>query len=818
MRPARAQQLYTGRIVVGIVLIFSLSFPSAVFLMPTRAEAVVENIGIGPAETGSWFENILTAISTAGTWVSTQYSAYIKPVLDGLAWSLANAILEKMTSDIVRWIQSGFDGNPAFVTNPDAFFMDVADKAIGNYIRGTDLAFLCSPFSLQIKLALALRFGAARGPACTLTGIMANVQNFLNGSFLDGGWDRWFEITNSPRNNAYGAYLITQGQLADKLAQVAGKEKSLLDWGKGVFSWKTCSVAKACPPDITLDENGKCTGIDDDGNPIDYGAPQCPEGKEQVATPGSVIQEQLNKALGSGRDKLVVMNSINQIVSALVQQLFKWVFSSDGLLGSSSTIDPLPVSNFAYSASAVDPTIPRGGSGTFDITITKISGAAEPVTLTVTPPANTSVRQITNNPCTPNPTCTVTVTLDVGSTALVATQPIFAYVTPGSLGQIATTINFNLTVTDNFSYTLATDPTTVTVSPSRSSIFTVNLSLVSVTTRDVTLYVETPAGVSASDIAPIKCAPTCESRITLVADTTAVPGTYPGLKITGAPGSNGELTQFSTYTIYIPPPGAPAITLTATPGSLPFNGGTTTLDWIVINNPRSCIASSNPPGAWARTLGPAELLQGIERGIRVTQTTTFILTCENDIGTGEGRATVATAPADLAVLCLPTPASIAPGRSTTWVALPSGGDGRYTYSWTGHSQIQGVTSNPASATYSSNGTYNGSVSVRSGNTQSIGPIACTTPLTVGPVGGSLGVQCVISPNPATTNSTLTWVASASGGDGIYSYRWDGISQINGRTENPLVISPIAVGNYGTSIAVTSEGRTISVSCPQLQVR
>lgn len=815
MKPAQAQQLYIERILIGALLIISLSFPWGVLLVPTTAEASPTSEEGGAVSIPTWLQTIVTAVNTAGTWVSTNYSAYVKPVLDGLVWSLANAILEKMTSDIVKWIQSGFEGNPAFVTDPEGFFADVADKTIGNYINSTDLAFLCSPFSLQIKLALALRFGAQQGPKCSLTGIVANVQNFLNGSFLDGGWDRWFEITNSPRNNAYGAYLITQGQLADKLASALGKEKSFLDWGKGFFPFKTCSVAKVCAPGSRL-EKGRCRS-DAFGEDADVGAPQCPEGKEQVATPGSVIQEQLNKALGSGRDKLVVMNSINQIASALVQQLFKWVFSSDGLLGSSATIDPLPRSNFAYIPSAENPTIPLGGSGSFNITVTKTAGTAEPVAIAVTPPPHVSVRQITNSPCTPNPTCSATVTMDADKDALVGTQPVFALITPGSLGQPATTVNFNLTITGGFSYTIAADPTTVTVSPGKSATFTVNLSLVSGKKEDVRLFVEAPLGVT-SGIDPIKCSPTCSVQITLTASTGAKPGTYPGLKIIGTPGSAGELTQFATYTVRIPPPGAPVITLTATPGSLPFNGGTTTLDWIVANNPRSCVASSNPSGVWARTLSAAELLQGIERNIRVARTTTFILTCENDIGTGEGRATVSTAPPDLAVTCLPTPASIAPGKSTSWVALPSGGNGKYTYVWSGHSQIEGATENPLARSYGSAGSYGGAVAVKSGDGQSINPTACSMPLAVGPLGGPLSGICFVGPNPAKVGDTVTWIASASGGDGTYSYQWQGHREIDGRTGNPLLISGYGAGGYGAAVNITSDATTITAGCPSLQVK
>lgn len=811
MQRLNTQRRHFFRTIIGVLFIVSLLAPWGALFIPQKAEAVVP-----VAETPNFFSQLFTMVESTLTTIEETLDTLKEWGVDGVAWYLANQILHKMATDTVKWIQSGFEGNPAFVTNPDEFFMDVADKEIGNFLKSTQLSFLCSPFSLRIKLALAVRAGKEdEKTACSLTGAMANVQNFLDGNFLDGGWDRWFEVTNNPRNNVYGAFLLTEGDLARRILNAKDREKTLLGQGQGFLSFKQCSVPKACPSPAAVLRDGKCFEVDEDGEEIDTGAAVCPAGKDKITTPGKVINDQLNGVLKSGKNKLEIADEIDEVASALVQQLFVWVFSSDGLLGSSADFEE-PSRDFAYTLSGSDLRIPQGGSGTFEITIKTTRGTPKPVTLEVQAPTNTSVVQMTNSPCTPSPSCTVSVTIAATDQIQTGTYTVFVYGTPGSNGETATIGNFKLTVTDEFRYTIAVDPTTVTVSPSLSAVLRVDVRLVSGGTKQILLSVAgLPQGVLAN-IPTSLCTPDCTVNITLTADSSAIPGTYPGVTVVGSPGSAGEPTQSTVFTVYIPPPGAPVVTLTATPGSLPFNGGRTTLDWISTNDPTSCVASSSPVGVWSRTLRADELREGIERDIPITQGTTFILSCENDAGRGEGRTTVSTAPPDLAVSCLPMPSSIAPGRSTSWIALPSGGDGSYTYLWSGHSQIDTLTSNPITASYPGNGTFSGAISVRSGDGQSIGPQACALPLTVGPVGGPLTVSCFVAPNPADGGETVTFAASASGGDGIYTYTWHG-SNIEGKTGSVVQASYPAASTVGTSVEVTSgDSQNINKGCPTLR--
>ena len=94
--------------------------------------------------------------------------------------------MQDITDETVNWVNSGFQGSPAFVQNPEQFFQNIGDNVAGNFIAGlgSPLAALCSPIALNVRLALALNQAGSSGGSgssnpysCTLSSIINNVQN-----------------------------------------------------------------------------------------------------------------------------------------------------------------------------------------------------------------------------------------------------------------------------------------------------------------------------------------------------------------------------------------------------------------------------------------------------------------------------------------------------------------------------------------------------------------------------------------------------------------------------------------------------------------
>jgi len=233
--------------------------------------------------------------------------------LDGIAWSLVKNISQQMTSSIINWINSGFKGSPAFVTDLNRFLLDVADQTAGEFIYGSELGFLCEPIEFQVRVALEAQYRRADRdtyePLCTLSEVADNIDGFLNGDFRQGGWPAFFELTVGSNNDPNKAFFNAYAELQSRVGSKQAEETKLLEFGSGLFSMKVC--------DTVYDTNGQ------------------PRQECEITTPGKVIEGALTFEVGEkGSLTLLQADEFNEIVSALLSQLATQALSgANGLLG-----------------------------------------------------------------------------------------------------------------------------------------------------------------------------------------------------------------------------------------------------------------------------------------------------------------------------------------------------------------------------------------------------------------------------------------------------------------------------------------------------
>jgi hypothetical protein len=233
-------------------------------------------------------------------------------VLDPAAWIAVKAVSRGIIRSLTNWIATGFEGGPFFVTNPEEFFLEVGDRVAGDFIKSQGFGSICSPFRNQIQLAVIRAYSESRirsrifdRQSCTLSTALGNVDAFLSGNFSQGGWEQWFSVTQNPQNNPYGATFNITGELARRVAQEAGVELTEIGWADGFLSVKDC-IRRVNP----TDPNSKCAEF---GNP---------------KTPGVVIEEKLNLALGSDTRTLEIADELSEAISALFNQVIGKVFSA----------------------------------------------------------------------------------------------------------------------------------------------------------------------------------------------------------------------------------------------------------------------------------------------------------------------------------------------------------------------------------------------------------------------------------------------------------------------------------------------------------
>jgi hypothetical protein len=246
------------------------------------------------------------------TWVSSAANTmevFKECILDALAWAAKMIIYETILRAIFAWINQGFDGGPAFLSNPNEFFKKIANATVDAFINNSGLdALLCEPFSATVvdhmkTISISVE---TEEYACTLdsimTGDVATEYNNMvqNGSVDTEGISGAMSLSLAG-NNAYSATFAVEAEANSRIQQAQGTEKMLLDFGDGHFS-------------LRCDLNN--------------------DGVREVCTPGDFVAKQINEWMGGGLGQLEKADEVSEVVAAAVSMLVqKVLFDTDeGLL------------------------------------------------------------------------------------------------------------------------------------------------------------------------------------------------------------------------------------------------------------------------------------------------------------------------------------------------------------------------------------------------------------------------------------------------------------------------------------------------------
>ena len=302
---------------LAFLLIFSLITPF--FYLPQQAKRSEAFLGFGD--------------------LVIDVKALAERIVDGIAMTTAQIVVDRMVQATVQWAQTGFEGNPAYVVDPTQYFTDIADGVAGQFIEGSDLAFLCSPFQANIRISLAQQYYESSPFQCTMTEVVGNIDTFLD-DFSQGGWDAWFAMTQNPTNNPYGAYLEAKIELDSRIASAVGLQREQLNWNQGFMSWSRCIEIN--PPPTNDDGSSGTLPSKNIRHVPGKAVGECIQ-RGPVETPGATIKSQLDKILPSGLDKLIGVEHVEQLINAFASGLLqrfvfgpKGIFARDNPVGAST--------------------------------------------------------------------------------------------------------------------------------------------------------------------------------------------------------------------------------------------------------------------------------------------------------------------------------------------------------------------------------------------------------------------------------------------------------------------------------------------------
>jgi hypothetical protein len=302
---------------LAFLLIFSLIAPF--FYLPQQAKRTEAFLGFGD--------------------LVIDVKALAERIVDGIAMTAAQIVVDRMVQSTVKWAQNGFEGNPAYVTDPEQYFAELADGIAGEFIEGSDLGYLCSPFQANIRLSLAQQYYESQPFQCTMTDVVGNIDAFFN-DFSQGGWGAWITMTQNPTNNPYGAYLEAKVELDSRIASAVNLQREQLNWNQGFMSWSRCIETN--PPLSNGDGSDGLLPSKNLRHVPGKAVGECIQ-RGPVETPGATVKAQLDKVLPSGLEKLISVEHVEQLINAFASGLLqrfvfgpKGIFARDNPVGAST--------------------------------------------------------------------------------------------------------------------------------------------------------------------------------------------------------------------------------------------------------------------------------------------------------------------------------------------------------------------------------------------------------------------------------------------------------------------------------------------------
>lgn len=223
-------------------------------------------------------------------------------VLDGLLWAVAKQGANEIMQQTINWVNSGFDGEPAFVTNPESFLRDIGENqfrdVVDTYKDVSDQYFSSDVARIlvnNLESGFVINYNLEE-----VVGGQDNAQSLSKGDFSSGGWNGFYAMTQNPDNNFYGSVIQTSEAASGVAEEKRNVEEQVLAWGDGFRS--------------TVEDAAQ-------------------SGINEITLPGTVIKDRLNETLGTPLRQLEIADEAQELFQALAQQLTSKLMGDVGLSG-----------------------------------------------------------------------------------------------------------------------------------------------------------------------------------------------------------------------------------------------------------------------------------------------------------------------------------------------------------------------------------------------------------------------------------------------------------------------------------------------------
>lgn len=303
--------------------------------------------------------------------------------LDRIAQWAAITVMDKMTLATLNWINSGFEGKPFYLENPEQFFSDLATKELLGFSATFSADPNLYPFGQTLARTVLLSFQRTfeQNMISNLNSILSGNQASWQQDFSVGGWAGYTAFLE-PNNNIFGAYIESSRNIGRNISgtrsSTAVNIQAELQQGFGFLSQRTCAETEnggayipensiqhitvgvaeitqinqiptnvytyitSCGEDgFIFDEDGDgqtdddgdglCEGYDEDIIAVaeDFrGRSICTDWRNQ--TPGTLIAQSASDAIGTSKEQLLLVDELNENLG-LILDAFLLQFIQQGV-------------------------------------------------------------------------------------------------------------------------------------------------------------------------------------------------------------------------------------------------------------------------------------------------------------------------------------------------------------------------------------------------------------------------------------------------------------------------------------------------------
>ena len=150
------------------------------------------------------------------------------------------------------------------------------------------------------------------------------------------------------------------------------------------------------------------------------------------------------------------------------------------------------------------------------------------------------------------------------------------------------------------------------------------------------------------------------------------------------------------------------------------------------------------------------------------------------------------------------------GDVVEWRAMGDGGDGYYSYTWSGTDGLSSVYPT-ITKIYNTSGTKTAKVIISSNGESVTRNCSVVINEKKNIDKDDLDGSCSGSPSKPDEDERVTWTARSTGGDGNYKYEWSGTDGLDGNSKS-IKESYNDSGTKKATVRITSDGETITRTC------